>query len=63
MLRFIISSVQISDLPFIMYADFECFLENTKNIDPNKKLYVYQKYELYSLGYYFHYNFDQDLCK
>ncbi|XP_076666300.1 uncharacterized protein LOC143367916 [Andrena cerasifolii] len=51
-------------LPFVVYADLECILEKTENVQKDAgehKLCTYQKHKVHSIGYYMHCSYDASL--
>ncbi|XP_043264078.1 uncharacterized protein LOC122404213 [Colletes gigas] len=51
-------------LPFVIYADLECVLQKTVDTQKdaeNRKLCMYQKHEVHSIGYYIHCSYDASL--
>ncbi|XP_076674650.1 uncharacterized protein LOC143372385 [Andrena cerasifolii] len=51
-------------LPFVVYADLECILEKTEDVQKDAgehKLCTYQKHKVHSIGYYMHCSYDASL--
>ena len=48
--------------PFMVYADFECMLEDVEAAEWNPT-YTYQQHRPYSVGYYIHCSSDASLCR
>ncbi|XP_076673015.1 uncharacterized protein LOC143371588 [Andrena cerasifolii] len=51
-------------LPFVVYADLECILEKTEDVQKDAgehKLCMYQKHKVHSIGYYIHCSYDASL--
>ncbi|XP_076671463.1 uncharacterized protein LOC143370346 [Andrena cerasifolii] len=51
-------------LPFVVYADLECIIEKTENVQKDAgehKLCTYQKHKVHSIGYYMHCSYDGSL--
>ncbi|XP_076664755.1 uncharacterized protein LOC143367030 [Andrena cerasifolii] len=55
-------------IPFVVYADLECILEKTEDVQKDAgehKLCTYQKHKVHSIGYYMHcsYNASVSACR
>ncbi|XP_046737544.1 uncharacterized protein LOC124406235 [Diprion similis] len=48
-------------VPYIVYADFECLLENSSQSSESSNTKIYHKHVPYSVGYYFECSHDESL--
>ena len=50
-------------VPFVIYADFECLLEELEQPSMDRRTYEYQRHKAHSVGYYVHCSDDPVLCR
>jgi len=50
-------------MPFVVYADLECTLENMETEDPTTTSYQqHHRHQVFSIAYYIHCSYDNSLC-
>ena len=50
-------------VPFVIYADIECMLEELEQPSTDRRTYEYQRHKAYSVGYYVHCSDNPVLCR